>query len=127
MIEHRWSQRFTADLDVWISTPDQIASSGKIRNLSLYGLYIETATPYPENTYLQLRFVLPIAAADNEHEIGGLVVHRKANGMGLIVDTSEAHALASMHALKRCFGCALFPAKAPSQHQNAAPRHYKRA
>ena len=123
MIEHRWSQRVGADLDVLIIDANHSVSTGKLRNISLYGVYIETNKPYPDNVYLHLRFVLPRHprsknSADNSRQIGAMVVHCNHTGMGLMVDTTVAGVSETMHELKQCFRHGLFPAVAQQHHAN---------
>jgi len=109
MIEHRWSQRVSADVAVQIIDVDHKASRGIIRNLSQFGVYVEAPNPYTEHAFLHLRFILPNGKGSDEREIGAVVIHSNSRGMGMMVDTTVAGAAQTMRELKRCYGCGLFP------------------
>ena len=110
MIDHRWSQRVDTDLEVRIATLDGVTAQGRIRNISLYGVYVETACCLDANNYVHLYFELPGNPHNTPCEIGAVIIHSNAQGMGMMVDTTVADADTVMRKLKRCFGTSLFPA-----------------
>ena len=122
MIDHRWSQRFDADLEVHIATLDGIITAGRIRNISLYGLFVEADRFLNVNTYVHVRFALPNDANHSECEIGAVIIHCNSHGMGMMVDTTVADADTIMHQLKRCFSNPLFP---NCGSKGSSPRDYK--
>jgi hypothetical protein len=99
MIEHRWSGRLNIDhRALLVSDRNQIAV-GKIRNISLYGMYVETTSRLPENACVQVQFVLPGDRQETDRHVSALVVHQHDDGVGLIINSSHHQAAARIRSL----------------------------
>lgn len=99
-LERRRGQRTTiaTPIEVALLKGGEPAGSGKIRDIALHGMFIETDTAFPKNAYLQLRFTL--AGEDAAYHPWGNVVHRANGGIGLAMDVLEPRTQGSLEAVE---------------------------
>lgn len=87
-MEHRLSMRKKVTLDVLIFRKEFPTVKGKIRNIGLEGMYVETeAVDFPEGVALEVEFAI---RSNNEKQdvrqfhLPALVIHSSGKGMGLM-------------------------------------------
>jgi hypothetical protein len=99
MLEHRWSRRSDIDHYALLISKRNHFAIGRIRNLSLYGMYVETTAQLPKNACLQVQFMLPDDHQDADRNVPALVIHQDNQGAGLIINSAYAGAAARIRAL----------------------------
>lgn len=93
-MEHRYARREAVELDVTLAGPQCVQQPAKIRNISLDGMYVETA----EDVLLTGAFVcvnVPPGQADARRgcRLEALVVHKSGKGAGLMFCLSGSERL----------------------------------
>ncbi len=88
-MEHRWSLRKPVDIEITLRRQGMPATRYRTKNISLEGVFVESGTDsWPEDTFLELE--LPLEGYQSgghrqeRHRIPVVVVHRAADGMGLM-------------------------------------------
>lgn len=99
-LERRRGQRITVTtpIEVALLRSGEPAGTGKIRDVALHGMFIETEASFPKNAYLQLRFNL--AGEDAEYHPWANVVHRTNGGLGLAMDVLQPQNQVSLEAVE---------------------------
>ena len=88
MLEHRWSERVAVNCNAILSSKDRCVFA-TIRNVSHYGLYIETFLPFSRNTVVEVRFSLP-GEGKRRRLLRAMVVHANDSSNGLIVKVHDS-------------------------------------
>ncbi len=86
-MEHRASPRTNTDLLVEIITPRDERTAGRIKNLSLLGVFI-SSNPEPYRLYQSLTVMVHLA--DAVYTLKGQIVRKQANGIALELEASAA-------------------------------------
>lgn len=89
-MEHRWSARKPMEGSVIVDCPRQGAVRADIGNLSLGGMFIETDALLPLNTVVAVGFRLRSGTQFDSYRLHAVVVHRVAEGAGLMFDNLAA-------------------------------------
>ena len=63
VLEHRFEPRFKARLAIYYGPGQQLLMRNYSINMSTGGIFIETSTPFPEDTTLYVKFRLPTIKA----------------------------------------------------------------
>jgi hypothetical protein len=116
MIEHRWNTRLEADIDVLLVTREACSIAGKVRNLSLHGMYVEAAAPLAQASYVKVQLRLPTTIDRTPVELCAMVVHRNGSGLGLMVDMRDERTVELMQTLLT--QCSNPPRSGPRQKLN---------
>jgi hypothetical protein len=114
-MEHRWSIRKQCEYGVAVNSPNSGTAIGRMRNIGLGGMLIETgALVLPMNAAVSVGFALiDDDELENPFRLQGMVVHRTANGFGVMFLETAAD---TINALRR----ALYPE--PRSHVAQWPR-----
>jgi hypothetical protein len=102
MIEHRYGRRYPLPQPIPVSLfhGGQYASNGRIRNVSLHGVFIETHAYFDYNTSLKIRFTLSDERGKSvSYQTWGVVTHNQNNGLGLQMDILHPDTLAGLKAI----------------------------
>lgn len=102
MIEHRYASRYPLPHPIPVSLfhGGQYASNGRIRNVSLHGVFIETPAHFDYNASLKIRFTLPNEKGKSvSYQTWGVVAHQENNGIGLQMDILHPDTLAGLKAI----------------------------
>ena len=86
-MEHRWNIRMSIKTDVEICYPGQALAfaCGRTRDVSGDGVYAEIgATVAPQNTFVDVRFVLRDKAKDRSFRIPAIITRAETGGIGLM-------------------------------------------
>lgn len=84
-MEHRFTERKPADLNVVISCPRVGMFRGRIRNLSLGGMYVESGcVVMPIHAPVQVSIQPDPERPIHSLDIPGMVVQQRGNAFGLI-------------------------------------------
>ena len=86
-MEHRASPRTHTDLLVEIITPRDERTAGRIKNLSLLGVFI-SSNPEPYRLYQSLTVLVHLA--DAVYTLKGQIVRKQENGIALELEASAA-------------------------------------
>ena len=88
-MEHRYGKRVDVQLDVQLYRQGVPVATGKTRNVARGGVFIETIY-MPENgqRYFDVVFISDNVIKTGANRLKGLIVHRKPEGFGLIIDDS---------------------------------------
>ena len=81
-IEHRWGGRIVCHAHVQLSAERDVSGTGRMRDVSMSGAFIETKLPLP----LYSQAVIEIVNEDGtirEHAIRVTVVRTESNGVGV--------------------------------------------
>jgi hypothetical protein len=81
-MEHRWGQRMRCQASVRLSAGTGISGSGRVRDVSSSGAFIETAVEIPMHARVMLR-VLGNESAAHEVEITAIVARVSRDGIGV--------------------------------------------
>jgi hypothetical protein len=76
-MEHRWGNRFAAEIEVRLFAFPASAGCGRIRDISITGACIETAVPLPSLSSVH------ITLARDAHVLHAMVVRRTASGIAV--------------------------------------------
>ena len=88
-MEHRYAQRKTVELKVWLSGARFENRPARVRNLSLDGVFIETfKDSLPAGSFVSV--TMGYAGARRGCCLGALVVHSNGNGAGLMFSASQS-------------------------------------
>jgi len=86
-MEHRCNRRQAVSLDANVQCRRLGRMVGRIRNIGLGGLFIETGWRRPAlNTIVELLFSIPLEGELCPCRIRALVVHRSERGVGLMFE-----------------------------------------
>jgi len=80
-MEHRWGRRMAADLDVQILADPASTGSGRLRDISLSGGFIETALRMP--TLSTMCLTVPGTSCRSTHTLHAIVVRNDVEGVGV--------------------------------------------
>lgn len=99
-MEHRWSERKQVTMDVTLHYDPVGQISGKTRDISLEGMFIETdGVTIPSRAEVKVMFETNTLGAKQSHCVPAYVVHNDENGIGLLLRHSgyeEFYALRHM-------------------------------
>ena len=85
-IEHRWSSRKNINIDVSLYYPPIGTISGKTRNISLEGMFVDLeGASIPPQARLEVRFTAQTRDSAVEHRLPAYVVHGSEQGIGLML------------------------------------------
>ncbi len=89
-MEHRYVQRKTVELKVWLSGVSFDNRPARVRNFCLDGMFIETfKDSLPVGSYVSVTLDYAGARHGCRCCLGALVVHSKGNGAGLMFNASR--------------------------------------
>jgi hypothetical protein len=83
MIENRHSKRLNMKINARLIPSRGDSNCGKIRNMSLDGLFFETPLNLPLNNTVKVQFRLPGKHGKSESTLTGVVIHNTEKGVGL--------------------------------------------
>lgn len=86
MLEHRWGRRIATNFKVMLKAGRRGHIPAIIRNISLYGLFVETRARLDPGNAVTLSFRDPDGEQTEQKELSALVIHHTEHGMGLMVD-----------------------------------------
>lgn len=90
-MEHRYAQRKSVELRVWLTGSRFENRPARVRNLSLDGVFIETfRDSLPAGSFVSISVPPGHAGAQRGCCLGALVVHSKGNGAGLMFSASRS-------------------------------------
>lgn len=99
-IEHRWSERKPIELDVSIYYEPMGSITGRTRDVSLEGMFVETpGVELPVEAELEISFATDTGGKLQQHQMPAYVVHGNGQGIGLMlrhVDYNDFYALRYM-------------------------------
>lgn len=81
-MEHRWGERFSCRLNIWIDAGAGPGGTGRLRNVSLSGAFLETALDLSLLAQINVGVVRE-GAGDRELAIPASVVRRDRDGVGV--------------------------------------------
>lgn len=81
-MEHRWGQRRPCVARVCVSAGAGVAGSGRLRNISMSGAFLETALPLPLFAQIAIA-VLHDDGARHRVEFTATVVRSESDGVGI--------------------------------------------
>ena len=91
-IEHRWSPRKPINLEVSLFYPPLGSITGKTRNISLEGMYVEMdGTDIPQQARLEVAFITRHGERERLHRLPAYVVHSHERGVGLMLQHVGYH------------------------------------
>jgi hypothetical protein len=106
-MEHRWGQRMPCRALVRVSERDGIGGSGRVRDVSSSGAFIETSSRFAVNARLAL-VVLGNESATHPVEIAAIVVRVGRDGIGVEWCDTPAGAICSvLGCIKSCTALAV--------------------
>jgi predicted RNA-binding protein (virulence factor B family) len=96
-MEHRYSDRLTADLNIVIYKQNLLVAMGVVKNIGSEGVFVETGfNEMTLNQPLEIEFLAGDKTAKN-NRLKAVVVHRTDSGFGAeIEDVAERIKLASL-------------------------------
>ncbi|SCZ55645.1 PilZ domain-containing protein [Thiohalomonas denitrificans] len=98
MWDDRESRRTGADAEVLFYRHGVPAGSGKVRNVSLDGLFLETNTPdLDRDDHVELEY--RSLSGTRIYRFDALVVHRSEDGIGLFVERDDRRVADGIRAL----------------------------
>ena len=99
-MEHRWSERKTVNVDVYVYHRGIPVAVCKTRDVSMGGMQIRVGPlGFYKNTPLELEFTATGPGETRRYRLPGNVVHCSRNRMGVIVDESHPDTRAAMSRL----------------------------
>jgi hypothetical protein len=78
-MEHRWGTRIPVNVPVRISSAS-LSGTGRLRDLSVSGAYIETALALPASAWVQVQVA---RGTQPVMRLSGLVIRRDGHGIGI--------------------------------------------
>ncbi|MCU0836086.1 MAG: PilZ domain-containing protein [Chromatiaceae bacterium] len=84
MIDHRLGQRVDVRIPVRLRLPDGIQCAGLALNVGWGGIYVRTSAPLPSTGCLDVHMTLRTVEREHRVRMPGLIVHRSADGVGLM-------------------------------------------
>jgi hypothetical protein len=89
-MEHRYGKRVDVQLDVQLYSQGIPVAAGKTRNVARGGVFIETNYK-PENgkRCFDIVFISDDVIKTGANRLKGLIVYRKPEGFGLVIDDSD--------------------------------------
>jgi hypothetical protein len=85
-VEHRWSSRKEINLDVSLYYPPVGTISGRTRNISLEGMFVDLeGVQIPPQSRLEVAFRAELHGRCTEHRLPAYVVHSDEGGIGLML------------------------------------------
>jgi hypothetical protein len=82
-MEHRWGPRRPCRARVSISAGSGLAGSGRMRDVSLSGAFLETVVPLPMFTRLAIAVLPDDGGSAHSQEFTAVVVRRDEGGVGI--------------------------------------------
>ena len=99
-MEHRCNVRHPVSLDTVIRSRTGDRIPGRIKNISLGGVFIEAGLQRPAlNTRVELSFSLPLNGGSHPCRIAAMVVQRTRRGVGLMFEDLSPETRAALKAL----------------------------
>lgn len=83
MIENRHSKRLNMKINAKLLPFNGDPNCGKIRNISLNGLFFETPLKFPLNNTVKVQFTLPGKQRKDKSTLTAVVIHNTEKGVGL--------------------------------------------
>jgi hypothetical protein len=83
MIENRHNKRLNMKISARLLPLRGDPNCGRIRNISLDGLFFETPLKFPVNNTVKVQFTLPGKQAKAKSTLTAVVVHNTDKGVGL--------------------------------------------
>jgi hypothetical protein len=99
MIEHRCSRREAIAVAASLYRNGNYLAAGTIRDVNQNGVFLETETAVPKNTFIEVMFTLPCHQNQADHRFFAMVAHRAESGLGLYVDVLVPESRNGMRAL----------------------------
>jgi hypothetical protein len=91
-VEHRWSPRKPINMEVNLFYPPLGSVTGKTRNISLEGMYVEmNGTDIPQQARLEVAFITRHGEQERVHRLPAYVVHSHEHGVGLMLQHVGYH------------------------------------
>jgi hypothetical protein len=81
-MEHRWGQRLSCQARVRISAGDGVSGTGRVRDVSSSGAFIEATLALPIQTHVKL-WVMGNESSTRAVEIAAVVVRGARDGIGV--------------------------------------------
>ncbi len=86
-MENRFNQRKSISLDVMVDHQGVGLVNAQTINISMGGMYIDTGRiRLPSNSSIKIFFSLNIECNNQTHDISGIVVRSKEDGVGIMFD-----------------------------------------
>jgi hypothetical protein len=98
-IEHRWGVRQAADFEVIIDYPRLGLVRGRIRDISVTGLYVETNIRLPLHTCIDLTLVYKDDGKVHKFNWQAMVTRVTSRGAGMMLDRFDMSELAKLFSL----------------------------
>jgi len=95
-MEHRWSPRTRADLDVDLSFRGEIISRCKVRDIGMGGLFVEVDREFPRDTVVELKFKVVTDDQETKHRIRATVARSCESGLGMMFCDFDAGTFRSL-------------------------------
>lgn len=90
-MEHRYSQRKLLDISAVIACPRVGLFRGRIRDLSLGGMHVESdCVVMPIHAPVTVSFQLDPENPSSSIEAKGMVIHQRGNAFGLMFDDHDS-------------------------------------
>jgi len=103
-LEHRVGQRKPFDIEVIVDAGPAGTVHGRMRNVSLAGVFLEMAVARLSNFMpIRLQFTLPVLMSDNgtmqRYRWRGFIVRRTQHGIGAVFESADPQDLDGLLAL----------------------------
>lgn len=108
-MEHRWNIRTPIQLDIVVEPTGKDTVSGRTRNLSFGGAFVETNPVAPVNRNSMVKVLLPIG--DDTKSVSALVVRTESGGIGLMFTDFALDTISELDKLLRQPSVEEFPAQ----------------
>jgi hypothetical protein len=96
-VEHRWSPRKPINMEVSLFYPPLGSLTGKTRNISLEGMYVEMdGSEIPQQARLEVAFITRHGDRERIHRLPAYVVHSHEQGVGLMLQHVGYHEFAAL-------------------------------
>ncbi|TCK17988.1 PilZ domain-containing protein [Thiogranum longum] len=100
-MEHRYSKRVDAQLNVLLYSNGVPVAVGKTRNISASGVFVETIYQQQHgNRSMDIEFLPGNGAGTDKYYVKGMIVHSEPDGVGLMIedfDPDERFQLQTAH------------------------------
>jgi hypothetical protein len=101
-MDHRWGKRLVANLDVRYCAADGPIESGRLRDLSTSGGYLETVRALPVFSMIEVCVPQESAPDARARDLRAYIVRRDAEGVGFEWDELHSGTVAElMHSIER--------------------------
>ncbi len=86
-MEHRYSQRIDAQLNVLLYSNGVPVAVGKTRNISASGVFVETIyQPQYGSRSMDIEFLPEESTGTDKYYVKGMIVHSAPDGVGLMIE-----------------------------------------